>query len=372
MTARRHAPQPPRTRSPLVLPLAALCIVAVLVSGVLGGLLRTGVVLTGANTAWLARAAVDHAALMICAFMGTLVGVERCVALKWGPAWAAPLASLAGGVALLLGARDVGAWLLAGGAAVFVAANLVLVQRQRAAHTFALLAGASCWAAGSVLFALDRPGFGVVPWWFAFLILTVAAERLEMTRLMRRRQGASASLALVLALLVAGALACSFSTLGGAVYGTALAALALWLVHHDVARRTVRADGLPRYMAVCLLAGYFWLAVAGIAWAGWSLGEARWRDAALHALGLGFVFSMMLGHAPVILPAIARVKLQFGSFFYVPLAALHLSLALRLFGGAADAALRAQGALLNAAALVLFAATVAGAALAWRRRQPTR
>jgi hypothetical protein len=29
------------------------------------------------------------------------------------------------------------------------------------------------------------------------------------------------------------------------------------------------------------------------------------RDAALHGLGLGFLFSMMLGHAPVILPAVA-------------------------------------------------------------------
>ena len=33
----------------------------------------------------------------------------------------------------------------------------------------------------------------------------------------------------------------------------------------------------------------------------------------------GFVFSMMLAHAPVILPALARVKLLFGWLFYVPL-----------------------------------------------------
>jgi len=118
-------------------------------------------------------------------------------------------------------------------------------------------------------------------------------------------------------------------------------------------------------MAVCLLGGYAWLAVAGAAWAGTALGWPV-RDVALHALGLGFIVSMMMGHAPVILPAIARVKLQFGAFFYLPLAALHLSLALRLGWGAVDAAQRAAGASLNAAAIALFAVTVAGAAATWR------
>jgi hypothetical protein len=129
----------------------------------------------------------------------------------------------------------------------------------------------------------------------------------------------------------------------------------------------VRAGGLSRYMAVCLLAGYGWLAIGGLAWAATAAGLPA-RDTALHALGLGFIFSMILGHAPVILPAITRVKLLFGGFFYVPLAALHLSLLLRLAGGWTDPHWRAQGALFNALAIALFAATAAGAALAWRRR----
>jgi len=79
-----------------------------------------------------------------------------------------------------------------------------------------------------------------------------------------------------------------------------------------------------------------------------------------------------MAHAPVILPAVARVKLQFGGWFYVPLLALHLSLVWRLGGGLFDGEARAQGAVLNAATIALFAATVAGAVLAWRRRHPTR
>ncbi|MEO8656597.1 MAG: hypothetical protein ABI409_20925, partial [Ramlibacter sp.] len=215
-------------------------------------------------------------------------------------------------------------------------------------------------------FATAQESAATLSLWFSFLVMTIAAERLEMTRLMRRRPAAPVLLVGILAAMLLGA-AASFSAprAGGVLYGASLVLLALWLVTFDIARRTVFAQGLSRYMAVCLLGGYAWLAVAGAAWAATALG-LPWRDTALHALGLGFIFSMMMGHAPVILPAIARVKLQFGSFFYVPLAALHLSLALRLGWGAVDAAQRATGATLNAAAIALFAATVAGAAVAWR------
>ena len=118
-------------------------------------------------------------------------------------------------------------------------------------------------------------------------------------------------------------------------------------------------------MAICLLGGYFWLALAGVAWVATALGLPA-RDVALHALGLGFTVSMMMGHAPVILPAVARVKLHFSGFFYVPLAALHLSLLVRLGPGLADPRLRATGAVFNALAIALFAATALAAALAWR------
>jgi hypothetical protein len=203
-------------------------------------------------------------------------------------------------------------------------------------------------------------------------VTTIAAERLEMTRLMRRRPGAQASLVAILCLLAAGAAASALpGPAGGLAFGAALLALAAWLLVFDIARRTVRADGLPRYMAACLLGGYAWLGVAGLAWAAAALGLPA-RDTALHALGLGFIASMMMGHAPVILPAVARVKLLFGPFFYLPLAALHASLLLRLGLGVSSFEWRAWGALANALALALFALTAAGAALAWRHRHRVR
>jgi hypothetical protein len=78
---------------------------------------------------------------------------------------------------------------------------------------------------------------------------------------------------------------------------------------------------------------------------------------------------MVMGHAPVILPAVVRVKLLFGPWFYAPLLALHASLLLRVVVGIWEPALRAIGAQLNAVALLLFAITVVLSAIAWGRRK---
>ena len=347
----------------MLLMLVALALLA----GISGGLARLDVALPAtADAAWLSRAALAHAALMICGFLGTVIGIERAVAVKLRAAFVAPFVTGLGAACLLFGYSAAGTWLGVLAAAAFCAVNLVVLQRQRAAHTALLLVGALAWLIGNLLFAAGQDSTAVLPWWFAFLLLTIAAERLEMTRLMRRRPGAQGSLYAILSALLLGAgLSALSSVSGGVMFGTALALLALWLIGFDIARRTVFAHGLSRYMALCLLGGYGWLALAGVAWTATALGWPA-RDAALHALGLGFIVSMMMGHAPVILPAVARVKLQFGLFFYVPLAALHLSLIVRLGFGLSGGPLRAAGATVNAAAIALFAATVVGAAVAWR------
>lgn len=350
MDARTHE-QPREVLHGLVklpgkLPLFA-AVVASLVCGIAGGLVRAGVV--AAQHEWLAQAAVSHAALMICGFFGTVIGIERATAAKRAVAWLAPIASALASISLIAGAQAIAAGLLVTASAVFVLVNGMLCWRERAPHTLLLACAAASWGVGNVLFAVGMPPFA---WWFGFLVVTIAAERLEMTRLMPRRPGAVAMLAAVMVAVVAGA------AVSPVLFGGALIALASWLLAFDVARRTIRAPGLPRYMAVCLISGYVWLAVGGAAWA------LDIRDAALHALGLGFVVSMVMAHAPVILPAVAKVKMEFNRGFYAPLALLHTSLAWRLLASLG------QGAAINAAAIALFAMTVAVAVLRKRKGRP--
>ena len=347
-----------------------LVVALLLLGGIAGGLLRAGVAIpVPAVSAWPGHAVLTHAFLMICGFLGTVIGIERAVAAKARLAFAAPVASASAGVAALSGAASIAAWLAAFAALAFVMVNVSMLLRQKAAHIAVLLVGAVAWWVGTLLHAWGGAAHGTaaVTWWFSFLILTIAGERLEMTRLMRRRPGATASLYTALGGLLVGSAIFSLSPSYGAfVFGAALLALAAWLVRFDIARRTLASNGLSRYMAVSLLAGYAWLGIAGVAWMGTAVGYP-WRDLALHALGLGFVFSMMLAHAPVILPALTRIKIQFGRHFYAPLALLQLSLAIRM-AQSIDPVFLALGALGNAVAIAAFLLTLAVSALAWRTK----
>jgi len=240
-----------------------------------------------------------------------------------------------------------------------------------------LLVAALCWVAANLRFALGMMDDATLAMGLAYLVLTIAAERLEMTRLMQRKPLALAAFAgfvslllLALALLWGSADGSSHArALATTAYGAALSLLGLWLMAFDLARRTIRTQGLTRYMAVCLLIGYAWLAFAGLAWIGLALGQP-WRDAALHALGLGFIISMVMAHAPVILPAVSRLKLAYTPLFYLPLALLHASLLWRLLGEIVLPGARAQGALFNALAIVAFGLTILRAALLAQRSSP--
>jgi hypothetical protein len=197
------------------------------------------------------------------------------------------------------------------------------------------------------------------------LVLTIAAERLEMTRLTRRRPAALPAFA-------ASSCCCWRARPIGLVaarrrllFGAALVALAGWLFTFDIARHTLRADR-PGALHGGVPAGRLCLA-GGRCLGAMALGAAT-RDLALHALGLGFVFGIVMGHAPVIMQALTRQKLQFGIAFYAPLAALHGSLLWRFGAGFSDLARRADGAQLNALALLWFALNVVGAIVVWRLR----
>jgi hypothetical protein len=92
-------------------------------------------------------------------------------------------------------------------------------------------------------------------------------------------------------------------------------------------------------------------------------------DVALHTVFLGFTMSMIFGHAPVIVPAVLRVRLPFKPWFYVHVALLHAALAVRLgFGDGLGNTIAWQvGGVGTEVAIVLFLAVSATAVLRARR-----
>lgn len=318
-----------------------------------------------------------HAVLMIGVFFTTVIGLERAVALGRGWAYLGPLCAAFSGVALVLGgsvaAGPVGmaGWLLLAGSVVLQGAATAAHYRQPMPHSRVMVLGAMCGAIGSGLWAMTAVVALAVPWWLAFLILTIAGERLELSRFLPTPPAARWAFAAIVGLLFGGLLVgLSRPAAGGWLMGAAWLALAAWLARFDIARRTIRSTGLTRYIAACLLSGYVWLALAGLGALGGGLrpGDA-WHDATIHALALGFVFGMVLGHAPVIFPAVLRRPIAWSGAFYLPLAILQGVLLVRVAGGlAGDWAWRAWGGVGSAAALAVFVLVLLRGALHGRRQ----
>lgn len=338
-----------------------------LILGIAGGLQRLGwdVADGGASLAEL------HGPLMVCGFFGTVIALERAVALGRGWAFLGPLAAVFATLAALAGLPVVYAqagWMVAGLA--MLAASGWIASRHRAHFTVLLALAAACWPIGVGAWLVDARAGALVLWWLAFLVLTIAAERLELNRVLRPTAFSRRIFWVPATLLpLAAALAAVDEAGAWRLAGAALLGLAAWLVRNDVARRTIRLDALPRYAAACLLSGYAWLAVGGVVMLILPLAQDRLAyDAALHAVFLGFVFAMVFGHAPIILPAVTGVPVGFSVLLYGPLALLHLSVAMRVAGDLLAAwSLRSWSGVVTAAAIAWFVASIIALVIRGRR-----
>lgn len=369
----KAGPPPRRSRkaqAPLML-LAALSLLA----GLWAGLNRLGWVippLPGTITA-------NHGPLMVNGFLGTVISLERAVALGRNlnrrRYLIAPILSAAGAAMLILSAPP----LLPRGLAVLAALALVgifitIYRLQPGTDAAVMGLAAALWAVGNLLWLAGTPIARVVPWWAAFLILTIAGERLELARVLLVGRGARQTFIAAVGITTAGLLlSLALPNAGIRVAGVGLVALGLWLLRFDIARRTIRRDGLTRFIAACLLPGYVWLTLGGLVWAvyGTTYSSGPIYDALLHTLFLGFVMSMIFGHAPVIIPSVMGVKVPYTPAFYAHLILLHVSLVVRVAGDLLSSpALRQWGGLFNEIAILLFlAVTILSARFLGRKKE---
>lgn len=357
------------SRSRAGLSYIAVALLALLVA------LWTGLVRLGWRLPLLQPALVlAHGPLMVGGFLGTVISLERAVALGRRWMYLAPLFSGLGALALIFGLTD--SW----AASMMLLSSLgltaifcLLLGRQPTLFHAIMGAGALTWLVGNALWLVGWPLYRVSLWWMAFLVLTIAGERLELARLLRLSTPVRLTFLAATALFV-GSLVVATAThdLGMRLFGMGMIGLSFWLLCYDIARRTVRRSGLTRYIAVCLLLGYIWLAAGGLMalfFGGIPAGPRY--DAMLHAVFLGFVASMILGHAPIIIPALSGLPMTFRPTFYGPLALLHLSLLLRVVGGLTGWSLGRQwGGLINAIVALLFLGHTAWAIWRANRSEP--
>ena len=354
---------PPLARLPLLV-LGMLS----LLGGVLAGLAR----LDWAMPALAADAASLHGALMICAFLGTVISLERAVAIGRLWAYLAPACAGLAGILLMAGVpAPVPQGLSLAAAAALTAASAAVLRRQVASFTILLAVAALCWVTGNAIWLAGGNLQAAIPWWLAFLVLTIAGERLELNRFLPTPTGAQRVFFLLVALVLAGAAAAAQDEEAGlALFSAGLLTLAGWLLRYDIARRNWRRSGLTGYIALCLLSGYAWLAGAGLLGllGGFQPGHP-WRDATLHAVTLGFVFAMIFGHAPIIFPAVLRVKIPWQPLAWLPLVLLHATLAWRVAGDLANRFdVTRHGGMANAFALLAFILVMVASVIRGRRK----
>lgn len=328
--------------------------IALLWAALWAGLLRLG----WSWPVFLLPLPMAHGPLMINGFLGTLVGLERAVALQQGWAYAAPVCTAMGSLLLLTGVgATTGLLLILLGGLILVAVMGKLFLIHPTLDSGVIAGGVALGVVGNGLWLSGRPISQLVFWWAGFLILTIAGERLELSRLLRLSPPVVAAFLAVVALYVGGLLlSLAWFILGVRLSALAMVGLALWLLVYDIARRRIKAGGQARFIALALLSGYFWLGVGGglaLIYAGYLAGP--FYDAFLHAIFLGFVFTMIFAHAPIVFPAVLQRGFVYAPRFYSHLVLLHVSLLLRV---TADLLLwqpgRLWGGLLNALVLLLF------------------
>lgn len=332
----------------LLLALGGVCLLA----GLDAALLLTG--------SWAPSTAAHlpgvHGMVMVLGFLGTVISLERAQALGRSWAYLAPAVLGAGGVTLALGlAPIVGKLLLVEGCVLLVAVYVALWRRAPLPIVAVQVLSAVTACAAAALWLVTEVS-AVLPLLAAFLVLTIASERAELAQLAMGAKAAPTLVALATAMTLGAVAAVLWPDAGARVFGATVVACAAWLVRDDVARTMLRADGLRRYNAAALLAGYLWLAVAGATWL--ALGEPVTQpayDTVIHATFLGFGLSMVMAHAPIIFPAVIGRALPYRPVSWVPLVWLHGSLAARIVGGLAGSSLLWRiGSVGTVTALLLF------------------
>lgn len=282
------------------------------------------------------RISSAHGALMVLGFIGTVIALERAVALgkRWG--FISPAAMGLGGIALIspLPLAAAGALFLVG-TGVQAAIFIPLWRRRRDAAVLVQALGAASAVGAAMLFTGGAASTSYLAWFIGYVVLLIAGERMELARLGRSNHRAEqTALAVAAALLAAIMLQLLFPAWATPLLGVVLLAVVVALLRVDVASKMLRSTGLPRFSAACLMAGYVWLAVAGgiLVLAVDPLTGGAY-DAVVHAVMLGFTMSMIFAHAAVILPAVLRRPLPYHPVMYVPAVLLHVALAVRVIGG---------------------------------------
>lgn len=328
-------------------------ILLALITGLLAGLVRIGWAIPVQNIAGM------HGLLMAGGFLGTVITLEKTLPVherRWYLVF--PVISGLSVLLIITGFYETALYfqLLAG--LGLVVAYFWWLKQTREPYYRIMMMGALCWIIASSGLLAGRPLPLVLHWWMAFIIFTIVGERLELTKFLPVKNLFKSLLYLFLFMFLAG-IFMPYPTYGKIALGSSLMLTSLWLLKFDIIKISIKKAGQYRYMAVLLLTGYVWLFLSGVLIITGSVLPNHY-DMVVHSFFLGYTFSMIFAHGPIILPGFIKKNIKiFSPSLYVWVVLFHLSLILRMGGDMAQhAEIRKAAGLANAIFILLFFANI--------------
>jgi hypothetical protein len=296
--------------------LAFLCLLV----GIWTGLTRLGWELTPLPST------LHHGAIMVGGFIGTLILLEKIVPLKIKALYIFPILSAASCLLFSVGQPMMAIASLSLASLGLVLTFLLYLRKEHGPVQYMMVIGSVCWLTGNIFLFL-RPFYpAVVSWWIAFALFVIISERLELMKFLPVSKLAKTNLYALLLLFLIG-LINSFHGPGSLIYGASLIGISIWAMRYDIIGITIHKTKLTRYIAVALVLGYFSLLLTGIL--------TNWLsyDTTIHSFFIGFVFSMIFAHGPVIIPGVLGISFKpYHKLFYFWLGLLHISWITRTIG----------------------------------------
>lgn len=308
-----------KERLPIVF-LAMLCLLA----GLEAGLTRIGWNLP------VLPITVHHGAIMIGGFLGTLIALEKIIPLKRKSLYLIPVLNFFSVVCFFTHHPKTSIYILVISSMALAFVFLYYFLRQRSIIYVLMLLGAICWLTGNILLLTKLFYPLAFPWWTAFALFIIAAERIELMKFLPVSNRNRRAFLFILFCFVIGALF-SFHGIGNVICGLALMGASLWLIRNDMIGINLKKNGLQKYVGVSLLSGYIAMLLTGLFFLVLS---DQWLtyDAIVHSFFIGFVFSMIFAHGPIMLPGILGISvISFNRILYLWLALLQTSWLIRVF-----------------------------------------
>ena len=324
-----------------------------LIAGIWAGLIRLGWNLP------LTPVAVHHGAIMMGGFLATLIALEKAIPLKRNIALVVPVISALSLLMAVPGYYHTGLYfLIAGSVGLFIIHASYLYLHPRDLSIVLMLVGAGSLIVGNAMLIRTQFYPASFPWWMGFLLFTITAERIELSKFLPVSTIAKYLLLSFLALFLLGLLI-PFHGIGKYISAASMIGIAIWMLKYDIMRLGLKKTGLTRFSSIALLIANGWLIVNGILLM--SMPDTAFSyDILVHSFFIGYTFAMIFAHGPIILPGVLGIiSRPYHPILYASLFLVQGSLLLRMI---ADSLLnsewRKMSGIITGAGILLYFATL--------------